>query len=294
MPSGSPRSSRTSDLLLLVRPRLSSMVALATLSGYLATPVTASLRHALCLAFGVFLLTAAASSLNQVQERAEDRLQPRTCNRPVASGRMSPRSALLLAMLLLFSGLLLLSSVSPAAAAIGAAAVAWYNLLYTPLKKRSSLALLVGALGGAAPPLLGWVASGASPFEPRAVHLYLLLVLWQVPHFCCLSLRDNLRCQQIGLKIIPRQWNTFQVIRQVRLWTLGLGVLLLGSLPLALLHSTPGKLLALGLALWCASLFIAGQRSCDTRQWATATGLKLHVVLAGSLLLLAIDPLIPF
>lgn len=294
MPHNSVRSTRTGDLLQLVRPRLSAMVALAAVSGCLAAPAPVSLPTALAVAGAVLLLTAAASSFNQVQERAEDRLQPRTCNRPVACGRMPPRAALLTASLLLAVGMLLLFAVSPAAAAVGAAAVAWYNLLYTPLKRRSSLALLVGALGGAAPPLLGWVASGASPFEPRAVHLYLLLVLWQVPHFCCLSLRDNLRCQQVGLKVIPRQWNAFQVVRQVRLWSLGLATLLLGTLPLAQLHSTPGRLLVLTLALWCASLFVTNNHSRDTRRWAAATGVKLHMVLAGALLLFSIDPLIPF
>jgi len=241
---------RPGDLRQLVRPRLSAMVAFAAVSGYLAAHSQLEGVPLLLLAGGVFLLTAAASIFNQVQERDLDRLLPRTSSRPLAARRLPPRPALLLGGALLLAGALLLLTLSTPATLLGLSAIAWYNLLYTPLKRRSSLALLLGALGGALPPLLGWVAAGASPLEPRALHLYLLLILWQVPHFWCLSLRDGLRCRQAGLAIIPRGWNDAQLMRQVRLWSLAVGTLLLSALPLALLHDFGLRVVATVLALW--------------------------------------------
>jgi len=283
---------RRADLRQLVRPRLSAMVAFAAVSGYLAARAQFEGGPVLLLAGGVFLLTAAASVFNQVQERDLDRLLPRTRNRPLAARRLSPRPALCLGGLLLVSGTLLLISFSVAAALIGLAATAWYNLLYTPLKRRSSLALLLGALGGALPPLLGWVAAGASPLEPRALHLYLLLILWQVPHFWCLSLRDGLRCRQAGLAIIPRGWDTAQLMRQVRLWSLAFGTLLLTALPLALLHSFGLRLTAGSLSLWLL-LWAFRRRGLRTPEgWAAATGIRLNLLLLGALVLISLDPLL--
>lgn len=286
-------SSRLHDLTQLLRPRLSAMVALAALSGYLAAPGDIGLGVSLLLIAGVFLLTGAASVFNQVQERERDRLMPRTCQRPLATGRMPLAVALRFAFALTLGGLALLACASYAAAATGLFALGWYNLLYTPLKSHTSLVLFIGALGGALPPLLGWLTSGASPLEPRAVHLYLLLILWQVPHFWCLSLRDGLSCQQAGLTVVPRNWDSVQLIRQIRHWSLALGALLLCALPLTLLHSWYSKLLLVCLSLWCFSWALRWRKQHEVRRWATATGIKLHLLLAGSLLLISIDRLIP-
>ena len=173
---------------------------------------------------------------------------------------------------------------------VGVFALAWYNLLYTPLKTKTSLVLLLGALGGALPPLLGWIASGASPFTPRAVYLYLLLILWQVPHFCCLALRDDLACQRSGLTIIPVNWTKGQIIRQIRLWSLSVGVLLLGALPLALLQSPLARGLICLLALWSVGWALQLRGNETPMHCGSATGMRLNLLLATSLCLIAIDP----
>lgn len=281
------------DQLQLIRPRLSAMVALATLSGYCASSSKLQWLTLILLFSGIFLLTAAASTFNQLQERERDALLPRTRLRPLASGRLLPQPALVYASLLLLGGCLLLTCVSLKAFLIGLFALGWYNLLYTPLKPHTSLVLLIGALGGALPPLLGWVASGASPLDPKAVNLYLLLILWQIPHFWCLCLRDDLHCQRAGLQLVPKTWSSRLVIRQIRIWSLALATLLLGTLPLDLMRSSTSQLLLVFLALWCAWIVIRGLPS-DTKIWAASTGRTLHLVLAGALFLFSIDPLMPF
>jgi len=294
MTLGQAPSTRGRDLFQLIRPRLSAMVASAAVSGYLVAASEPLWRHSLYLAAGVFLLTAAASAFNQVQEREIDLRLPRTRHRPVACGRLAPRSAVGLATVMMVVGGLTLAQVAIAGTWIGLAAVAWYNLLYTPLKQRSSLALLVGALGGAAAPLLGWVASGASPFEPRAVHLYLLLVLWQIPHFCCLSLKDGLHCQQTGLRILPRHWSVVQIVRQIRLWSLGFAVLTLSALPLALLESLGARLTLAVLCLWGLWSALITRPEGDVSRWAHLTGHRLQLTLGMTLILFPLDPLFPF
>jgi len=282
------------DWYQLVRPRLSLMVALSALSGYMAAPAQHTIAPAVSLFVGVFLLTATASILNQVQERERDRLLPRTRLRPLATGRMEPHLALLLAGIHLLISLQLIASVSATSAGIGMLALLWYNLVYTPLKTRTSLVLLLGALGGAMPPLLGWTASGASPYEPRAVHLYMVLVLWQVPHFWCLAMKDGLFDRALDLKIIPAGWRVDQLKRLIRLWCLALGALLLVALPLGLITSYVTISCIAGLAALC-SFFVAGRHPhLNIENWSAKTGLRLHIVLSATLLLITLDTYLPF
>jgi len=270
------------------------MVALAALSGYLAAPAPHALRSGAQLFCGVLLLSAAASAFNQAQERSLDRLLPRTSQRPLASGRMQVHHAVWLAILLVSVGTFLIANFSLAGGGIGLFALVWYNLIYTPLKSRTSLVLLVGALGGALPPLLGWVSSGASAVAPKAIHLYLLLMLWQVPHFWCLAMRDDLRGQQIGLKMVPGGWDQRRVLRMIRLWSVAFGTLLLLSLPLGFLNSLTGKLAMTLIGVWCIGSVTGRSAPRNSRQWAITTGTTLHLALAGALATIVLDPILGY
>ncbi len=178
----------------LIRLRLSLAVAGAALAGYWLTG-GASPAVALATATGVFLLAACGSILNQVQERRSDALMTRTRLRPLPAGRLQPRTALLAGLLAGIGGALILLPLNRAAAGIGLAALLCYNGLYTPLKKRSALALLPGALCGSLAPVIGWLAGNGCPGDYRIVLLSGLLLLWQIPHFWLLALkhRDDLR-----------------------------------------------------------------------------------------------------
>jgi protoheme IX farnesyltransferase len=136
----------------------------------------------LMLVFGGYCMVGASNAFNQVIEKDLDALMDRTKNRPVASGRMKPNHALLLASLLTLIGLVLLYLINPKSAMFGAISIFLYTSLYTPLKTVTPLAVFVGAFPGAIPFMLGWVAA-TGHFGIEAGTLFLIQFFWQFPHF---------------------------------------------------------------------------------------------------------------
>lgn len=175
------------DLAALVKPRITLLVVLTTVVGYLlAAPRldAAILVHTLA---GTALLAAASSVLNQVIERRIDALMERTRERPLPAGRMTPQTALALGVLLSLAGMAeLYFFVNLLTAALGAATLALYVFAYTPLKPYTSLATLVGAVPGAMPPMMG-VSAAADGLPLVAWLLFGLLFLWQMPHFLAIA-----------------------------------------------------------------------------------------------------------
>ena len=134
--------------------------------------------------FAVLLVAMGVSTLNQFQEYKEDALMERTKHRPVASGKWSPRTALIIAAILILSSLVLIYDL------LGYIGVdlflfsfLWYNFFYTPLKKKSALAVVPGAILGVIPPAIGWLAAGGSLAQPEFFALGLFYFIWQIPHF---------------------------------------------------------------------------------------------------------------
>jgi protoheme IX farnesyltransferase len=193
---------------LLCRMLISCFAACSALTGYLLTP-DRSLSTTLLLTVGVFLLASGASALNQYQERDIDGLMQRTRHRPLPDGIIDPRNALTMAIVLIVCGVIPLSMIDPVVAAIGAIAVLWYNVLYTPLKRTTAFAAVPGALVGALPPVMGWLAGGGNISDPRIFALAILFFLWQIPHFWLLLLRNAAQYEQAGLptltSIIPQE-----------------------------------------------------------------------------------------
>jgi protoheme IX farnesyltransferase len=134
------------------------------------------------LAIGGYCMVGASNAYNQVIEKDLDALMDRTKNRPVASGRMSPKVALVVATLLTVLGLALLYSINPKSAMFGAISIFLYTSVYTPLKTMTSLSVFVGAFPGAIPFMLGWVAA-TGEFGIEAGTLFLIQFFWQFPHF---------------------------------------------------------------------------------------------------------------
>ena len=192
------------DWLELTKPRITLMVVFTALVGFVtaasAPPWTALLAAALV---GTGLVAAGASALNQVMERDTDALMLRTRNRPIPGGRIRPVEASLFALLLTLAGLVLLAVRCGAPAALVAFSTwASYLFLYTPLKRRSHLATLVGAVPGALPPVIGWAAASGR-LEPGAFILFAIMFLWQIPHFLAIAwiYRDDY--ERGGLKVLP-------------------------------------------------------------------------------------------
>ncbi|MCM0084169.1 protoheme IX farnesyltransferase [Geomonas sp. Red32] len=174
----------------LFRWRLALVNGMAALAGYLLWPGTVDTTVALSLVMGVTMLASAGSAFNQVMERKSDAVMSRTWGRPLVSGDMIPSEALVLGAVMTADGLAILGfSGGIEAALLGAAALAWYLGIYTPLKRRTPFALLLGALCGATPPVIGWCAAGGAATDFPILLLALILFLWQVPHFWLLQRR---------------------------------------------------------------------------------------------------------
>ncbi|MCC6908852.1 MAG: protoheme IX farnesyltransferase [Phycisphaerales bacterium] len=179
------------DYIELTKPRLNSLVLVTTAVGYAMgvgprpfdAPITAV--HTLV---GTALCAGAGSVLNQWFERDTDRLMARTANRPLPDRRLAPSAALLFGAVLAILGVAQLTwlAASPLAALIAFATLITYALVYTPMKRISSTATLIGAVPGALPPLIGWAAATGS-LDARGFTLFLLMFVWQMPHFLAIA-----------------------------------------------------------------------------------------------------------
>ena len=126
--------------------------------------------------------------------------------------------------LLLASGGLgvLLATSGTTASLLGLGATVWYLAVYTPLKRISSLAVIAGTPCGALPPLIGWIAAGGDPFDPRPLSLVLLMILWQVPHYWLLAMPDREELLRAGFKVLPGKMSGHQLLSVSHFWILGM------------------------------------------------------------------------
>jgi protoheme IX farnesyltransferase len=196
---------RARDLVALTKPRITITVALTAFGGYwlgtrwFAIDPAPNVYGPMLL--GTALVVSGANALNMYLERDSDRLMRRTANRPLPAGRMSPDVALAVGLLLSALSIPLLTFVvTPLTGLLAAVALGSYVLAYTPLKRRSSVSLLVGAVPGAIPPLLGWSALRGTLDGPGLV-LFATMFLWQVPHFLAIATFRRAEYARAGLQV---------------------------------------------------------------------------------------------
>lgn len=184
----SSASFRLADLAEMSKPGITLMVVLTAGLGFLlGRGESFSFMLLVYTLAGTGLVSAGASVLNQVLEREPDALMHRTMNRPLPAGRMDPDAALACGVALSLAGLVELAlAVNLLTALLGAAALAGYVFVYTPLKRVTSLSTVVGAVPGAIPPMMGWSAV-RDHLDPAAWVLFGILFLWQMPHFLAIS-----------------------------------------------------------------------------------------------------------
>jgi heme o synthase len=196
-------SQKVSDYGILLKFRLSLLVVFSAAIGYLFA-LTGSIdwtRFAL-LCLGGFMVTGASTALNQVFEKDVDALMPRTQDRPVAAGRMSATEALLAAGILSVIGLGILSSFNMLTAVLGALSLLSYAFVYTPLKKITPIAVLVGAFPGAFPTMIGWAAVTGS-ISQEALTLFAMQFIWQFPHFWSIAWKAYDDYAKAGFYLLP-------------------------------------------------------------------------------------------
>lgn len=207
------------DWLVLTKHRISVMSTLTAAMGYIAAKRAVDLRL-IPLMMGTVLLAMAASALNEVQERDIDAQMPRTRTRPIPSGRISPRLAMIVALGLIAIGSSTLAlACGTTTAWLGLLAVVWYNGIYTPLKRMTAFAVVPGSLIGALPPAMGWVAAGGELDAPALLALCFVFFVWQVPHFWLLALRHQRDYERGGLPTLSRHFSNRQIFRLVFTWT---------------------------------------------------------------------------
>lgn len=170
------------DFKEITKMGLSLSVVFSSLAGYLLGAETINLITLLLLSIGGYFMVGASNAYNQIIERDLDALMDRTKNRPIPAGRMSVNTAFIIAITFTILGLITLYVINPKTAMWGAISIFLYTSVYTPLKTKTALSVFVGALPGAIPFMLGWVAArNAFGIEPGT--LFAIQFFWQFPHF---------------------------------------------------------------------------------------------------------------
>lgn len=197
---------RVQDYGLLIKFRLSMTVVFSSVIAFaIGSLGNFNLVNMLWLALGGMAVTGASNAFNQVLEKDYDKLMKRTMNRPLATGRMNTAEAILFGGLMGVAGIAILWYVfNPLAALLGGLSLLSYSFIYTPLKRLSPVAVFVGAIPGAMPVLIGWVAATGS-INYAAITLFAIQFLWQFPHFWSIAWVAEEDYNKAGFKLLPSQ-----------------------------------------------------------------------------------------
>ncbi len=190
------------DFKEITKARLSVSVVFSAIAGYLLGTPEVQLYPILLLAFGGYCMVGASNAYNQIIEKDLDALMNRTKNRPIPAGRMAVNQALIIAVLLTVIGLVCLYFLNPTTAMFGAISIFLYTSAYTPLKTMTPLSVFVGAIPGAIPFMLGWVAA-TNEFGIEPGTLFMIQFFWQFPHFWALGWMLDEDYKKGGFKMLP-------------------------------------------------------------------------------------------
>lgn len=210
--------------LELIKFRITAFVMITTVFGYLCATKEFGIEL-LGAAIGIFLLASGSAALNHLQEAVFDAQMERTKNRPIPSGKISSRSVLNIILILSIVGsILLYISSGLTAVVLGSLALLWYNAIYTPLKRKTSFAIIPGSVIGAIPPVVGWVTGGGHLFDPQALLIAFFFFIWQIPHFWLLLLAFGKDYEDAGYPTLKKYFNVSQLARITYVWICVTGV----------------------------------------------------------------------
>lgn len=237
----------------LTKMRLAISVVFSAIAGYLLATSEVSFFHIILLSFGGYCMVGASNAFNQVIEKDLDALMKRTQNRPIPTGQVSVKAALVFALILMTLGLVSLYILSPKTAMFGAISIFLYTSVYTPLKTITPLSVFVGAIPGAIPFMLGWVSvTNSFGIEPGT--LFMIQFFWQFPHFWALAWLLDEDYQRGGFKMLPTGKKDKRTALQIIMYTfwmllisvvpvLGITGRLVLSVPAAILVGLMGLLM---------------------------------------------------
>ena len=180
--TGVEHPSIISDFKEITKMRLALSVVFSSIAGYLLGVETVDFKTLILLALGGYFMVGASNAFNQIIEKDLDALMHRTKNRPIPAGRMSVTTAFIIASVFTLAGIIILYTINKQTAMFGAISIFLYACVYTPLKTKTPLAVFVGAIPGAIPFMLGWVAA-TDDFGIEPGTLFALQFFWQFPHF---------------------------------------------------------------------------------------------------------------
>jgi len=208
-----------SDFKQLTKVRLSLSVVFSSVAGYLLAAQIIDYKTIFLLAVGGYFVVGASNAFNQIIEKEPDAIMTRTKNRPVPTGRMSVNVAMTIAISLLVIGLLMLFAINGKTALFGAISVFLYTSAYTPLKPVTPLSVFVGAIPGAIPFMLGWVAA-TGQFGIEAGVLFMIQFFWQFPHFWAIGWLQFDEYKKAGFNMMPTNEKNKKATKLIILYTI--------------------------------------------------------------------------
>lgn len=256
------------DLISLTKPRITFLVITTSAGGLWLAPGTPGFVRSLVTVLAIAAVVMSANALNCWMERVSDRAMTRTANRPLPAGRLDPNVALAFGLSLgIVSVPVLVLLVNPVTGVLGAIALVMYVWMYTPLKQKTWIALLVGAVPGAMPPLMGWTAATGHIEVPGLV-LFGILFIWQIPHFIAISVFRQGEYERASIRVLPSVVGVERAKVHMVLWCTALVPVSLALVPLGVAGNVYLVTAALLGALFLGTC-IAGLRARgpDTR-WA--------------------------
>jgi protoheme IX farnesyltransferase len=206
------------DFKQLTKVGLSLSVVFSSLAGYLLAVNEINYFTLGMLAIGGYLMVGASNAFNQIIEKDTDALMKRTMNRPLPSGRMHVSTAMVVAVSFTILGLAILYSINPKSALFGAISIFLYTSVYTPLKSVTPLAVFVGAIPGAIPFMLGWVAA-TNDFSIEPGMLFLIQFFWQFPHFWAIAWLQFDEYKKAGFNLMPMGQKNRKAVVQIIIYT---------------------------------------------------------------------------
>ncbi len=208
------------DFFVVTKFVLSFAVSLSALFAYIMAKGEIGLDMLLAT-LSVLLVAMGVSTLNQVQEYKSDAKMDRTKHRPIASGKMTPKTGMIIAVVLIvLSMFLIYSLLGLTGVNIFMFAFIWYNAMYTPLKKKSALAVIPGAILGVIPPAIGWLVAGHSLKDLEFIAIAAYYFIWQVPHFWLLVMMYHKDYKKAGFPTAFRRFGKHAIHRITFIWLL--------------------------------------------------------------------------
>jgi protoheme IX farnesyltransferase len=270
-------------MMHLSKIRIGAAITVTAAFGYMMATGSLGLEMVLPL-LGTLILATGASALNQYQEYDYDKLMPRTMNRPIPRGDLSPRTVLFFALFTILAGLGILA-LSPYGEGwplvLGMLSVVSYNAVYTPLKRKTALAIVPGSIVGALPPAIGYTAGGGDPFAMDILYVGFFLFIWQIPHFWMLLLKYDKEYQSAGFPVLTEKVSKDQLFVMIFIWTLSLVGLGLVMPIFGLGLTLPAFIFNVSISIWMVvksiGYFKTGVEKVDGKKWFLS--LNIYVIL---------------